>query len=114
GGLDQRLVDVGAGVEQADFDRPDLLFHPREQVLHLRFAARIDAERVDLVPGGLQFVDEALGLGGFAATDAYLIPTFGEAPGDRRPNCIARADEYCHAATVGHRISSASSYLEPH
>jgi hypothetical protein len=82
--------------------------------LHLRFAARIDAERVNLVAGGLQFVDETLGFDGFAAADAYRVPAFGEAPGDRRPNCIARADEYCHAATVRHWISSTSSYLEPY
>ena len=38
GGLDQRLVDVRAGVEQAHLDRPDLVFDAGEQLLNLGFS----------------------------------------------------------------------------
>src|SRR5579883_979533 len=60
GGLEQRLVDVRAGVEQADLDRSDLVLDAGEQRLDFRLLPRIDAESVGLVLGVSQFVDELL------------------------------------------------------
>src|SRR6185437_5950723 len=56
-GLDQRLVDVGAGVEQADLDRSDLAFNASEDVLDLLFVTRIHTESIGFLTFGLKLVD---------------------------------------------------------
>ena len=43
-GLDQWLIDVGPGVEQADLDRANFCFDFGEQCLHLRLVAGVDAK----------------------------------------------------------------------
>src|SRR5262249_24102980 len=59
-GVEQGLVDIRSGIEEANLDRPDLLFDAREQCLHVRLLSGIDAEGVGLLIGSLQLVNELL------------------------------------------------------
>ena len=43
-GLDQRSLDVGASIEEADFDRPQLRFHLTEERLDRVFIAHVGAD----------------------------------------------------------------------
>ena len=104
GGLEQRLVDVRAGVEQADLDRSDLLFDAGEQVLNLGLLTGVDAERMDLLTGGLELVDQGLRLGGVAAANADRVAAFGETSRHRGADRIARADQYRDPAALRHPI----------
>src|SRR3954447_6905463 len=47
GSFQQGLVYVRTGIEQADLDRADIAFDVREQLLHFRFLAGVDAEGVN-------------------------------------------------------------------
>src|SRR6185312_81003 len=104
-GLDQRLVDVGSGIEQADFDRPDLLLDAGEEVLDLLLLARIDADGVDFVTLGFQLIEQGLGLGGIAAADADGIAALCEAARHRCPDRVAGTDKDRYATAPGHRYS---------
>src|SRR3954452_14466171 len=60
GSLQQGLVDVRTGIEQADLDRADIAFDVREQLLHFRFLAGVDAEGVNAVAFPPELIDKRL------------------------------------------------------
>ena len=93
GRLQQRRVDVRAGVVEADFDGPDLALDLGEQVLDRGLLAGIDAEGLHRAAVGRDLVDQRLGLGSVASRHADLQSAGGEASGNGGADGIARAHE---------------------
>ena len=73
GGIQQGLVDVRPGVEQANLNRPDVVFDVNEQLPNVGFLPGVDAERVNPVACGTQLVDQPLRLGRVPPADTDRI-----------------------------------------
>ena len=93
GRLQERRVDVRAGVVEADRDGPDVALDLGEQVLDRGLLAGIDAEGLHRAAVGRDLVDQRLGLAGIAPRHADLQSAGGEAPGDGGADGIAGAHE---------------------
>src|SRR4030088_157321 len=93
GGLQHRFFDVGACVEEADFDRSDGFLDIGEQILNLSLLAGIDAEGMDLAAFRPEFINQGNGFRGVASCNADLVASMRKAAGNSRTDRIAGADQ---------------------
>jgi hypothetical protein len=103
--IQQRLVDVRSGIEEADLDRSDVLFHIGKQLQNIGLLTGVDADCMGVEACGLQLVDQLLRLGCVTPADANRITALGKPPGDGCADSVACADKYRYVATSSHPCS---------
>src|SRR5258705_12154890 len=111
GGLQDREVDVGADVEDADFERC-LLVGVIKECRGLVLLSRVERARDDRSPGCLDLPDQRLQLGAVAPSREYGEALGGEFLGDLGADIVAGADYRGRCVAFLHFICSAPRHCE--
>ena len=106
GGFQDREIDVGADVEDADFQRR-MLVGVIEEGDDLLLLARIERTGMDLAAGRLDLLDQRLELGAVAAAGENRKSLGGKLLGDLAADKIAGADDRNRRVSLLHGSSPA-------